>query len=266
MRLLTSRQQSILQRVIDTYIETALPVGSKAVTESYRGWCHDSYSPATVRFEMGVLERGGYLTHPHTSAGRIPTDLGYRYYVDHCVSAEPLRWGGASLPDLRREPWVGVADRETLAEDVCRQLSALCRETVVLLVPAVKEVTPPYHQRPEDLRFYLAGSSHLLEKPEFQDIAKLHPLLEMLEEKTRLRHCLFHTSLYQGLTVTIGRENKVEALQECAVITAPYRIHDLAFGILALIGPRRMRYGKMLALVDYFAQQLTSLFNFATEA
>ncbi|MBI4711029.1 MAG: hypothetical protein HY767_00985, partial [Candidatus Omnitrophica bacterium] len=79
METLSLRQNDILRGVIETHIETTQPVGSRSIAEKYA----ISFSPATIRHEMGALEEMGYLTHPHTSSGRLPTDHGYRYYLDH---------------------------------------------------------------------------------------------------------------------------------------------------------------------------------------
>jgi heat-inducible transcriptional repressor len=81
--MLDDRKSAILQAVVEEYIETAQPVGSNVVARA-PGL---AVSPATVRHEMGALERDGYLTQPHTSAGRIPTDKGYRFFVDHLAPA-----------------------------------------------------------------------------------------------------------------------------------------------------------------------------------
>jgi len=86
METLSERQAIILQRLVDAHIQYAQPVGSRLLTERF----DMGYSPATVRHEMGYLEEMGYLTHPHTSSGRVPTDLGFRYYVDHSLFEEAV--------------------------------------------------------------------------------------------------------------------------------------------------------------------------------
>ncbi len=78
---LTARQEEILARVVETHVSTGSPVGSKTLVEKEGVGA----SPSTVRYELSVLEEQGLLTHPHTSAGRVPTDLGYRYYVDRLL-------------------------------------------------------------------------------------------------------------------------------------------------------------------------------------
>ncbi|MCS7219763.1 MAG: heat-inducible transcriptional repressor HrcA [Anaerolineae bacterium] len=86
MELLTPRRQAILGLVVRAYIETAQPIGSKSLVERYRL----RYSPATIRNELAALEEMGYLTHPHTSAGRVPTEEGYRYFVEHLLGEVEL--------------------------------------------------------------------------------------------------------------------------------------------------------------------------------
>src|SRR3954447_291834 len=108
----TDRQEQILRRVVDAYLETGRPVGSKAIAEG-RGI---EWGPSTVRAELAALEQAGYLTHPHTSAGRVPTDAGYRRYVDLLLESGPLPQHPAvdlELPQLRREG--DEAMRETTA-------------------------------------------------------------------------------------------------------------------------------------------------------
>jgi heat-inducible transcriptional repressor len=111
--MLSERQQRILEMVVDDYLESGRPVGSRAIAERPG----IEWGPSTVRSELAALEREGYLTHPHTSAGRVPTDSGYRFYADQLiVSGDRLpaeRDSSLSLDRMRRE--VEEAMRETTA-------------------------------------------------------------------------------------------------------------------------------------------------------
>src|SRR5919201_3120665 len=111
--MLTERQQQILKVVVDAYLESGDPVGSKAIA----GRDQVDWSASTVRAELAALERAGYLTHPHTSAGRVPTDSGYRFYADVLLASAPElatpAGGGLELSRMRRE--VDEAMRETTA-------------------------------------------------------------------------------------------------------------------------------------------------------
>jgi len=106
---LTLRQQAILARVVEEYSSTGTPVGSKRIVE--RGEL--DVSSSTVRYELAVLEELGFLTHPHTSAGRVPTDIGYRFYVDRLLEHLEPRPGELELDLTGAQNQVESALRET---------------------------------------------------------------------------------------------------------------------------------------------------------
>jgi heat-inducible transcriptional repressor len=108
--MLTERQELILRSIVDSYLEAGRPVGSKTVAARKDvGW-----SPSTVRGELAALEGAGLLTHPHTSAGRVPTEAGYRTYVQGLLAAGPrARGGGVELELSRMRREVDEAMRET---------------------------------------------------------------------------------------------------------------------------------------------------------
>jgi heat-inducible transcriptional repressor len=109
--VLTERQAQILRIVVETYLDSGEPVGSKAIA----GLDEVEWSASTVRAELAALEAAGFLTHPHTSAGRVPTDAGYRYYVDALLATGPKlpapKGSGLDLSRIRRE--VDEVMRET---------------------------------------------------------------------------------------------------------------------------------------------------------
>ena len=107
--MLSARQELILRLVVDAYLASGKPVASKPIAE--RG--EVEWGPSTVRAELAALEAAGYLTHPHTSAGRVPTETGYRYYVDRLMEAEPPAAAKLEISRLRRE--IDEAMRETTA-------------------------------------------------------------------------------------------------------------------------------------------------------
>jgi heat-inducible transcriptional repressor len=111
---LNEREQSVLRHVVYNYISTAVPVGSRYISRHYES----SLSPATIRNVMSDLEESGYLSHPHTSSGRIPTDLGYRYYVDFLMEME-------QISEQEKKTILQQLDRSLDAEQLLRDTSKL---------------------------------------------------------------------------------------------------------------------------------------------
>ena len=245
MQPLSPRQQSILNRVVDTYIETGQPVGSGAISVLFRGLYGDSYSSATLRHEMGCLEECGYLTHPHTSAGRVPTDLGYRYYVDHGLRRETVSDfpGRDTVEKLSRS----ASRMDTFSEMASRELSVRSDELSLIVIPAAgagKELREP------DCRVFIDGTSRMLGKPEFREVEKVRDLFKAIEEKTEVIDWLTDVVADKDeVSVTIGEENKPKAFHPCAIVSASYAIDRETVGIVAVIGARRLRYSRMIPLV-----------------
>lgn len=247
MSQLSTRQQSILNRIVETHIETAQPVGSRFITNLYTGLYRSSYSPATVRAEMGVLEDKGYLTHPHTSAGRLPTDSGYRYYVDHSLIHED-----PEDADLRRAVnEISQARDEEFAEEASRILSQMSEQ---LSLVAVSDPSRGKN------RLFIQGTSRILEKPEFQDAHKARPVFKGLEAKAALLQWLLQRTPDSEVTIGIGGENGPEAFRECSVISAKCRVRG-SVGAVAVVGPRRMRYAKTIPLVAWMGRTVLNLLN-----
>ena len=132
--MLSQRQQRILRLVVDSYLESGKPVGSSAVADQ----AGVVWSPSTIRGELAALEGEGYLTHPHTSAGRVPTDSGYRFYADALLASGPKREPG-------EEPALDLSRMRREVEDALRETaSALSRMTDLL---AVATAPPPSSAR-----------------------------------------------------------------------------------------------------------------------
>lgn len=246
--MLSTRQQSIFNRVVDLYIETAQPVGSRQITEVYTELYNRSYSPATVRHEMGVLEGLGFLTHPHTSAGRMPTDRGYRYYVDNSLQEDSPEQAVFQDAAQRLAPALGEAD--DLGEKISEILSQLSLHVSVVIVPDEKR---------KKNRAFVQGSSRLLDQPEFQDKDSVKPLLEIFENREMLPSCLPSAGQDSSFTITIGEENSIQALKQCSVVASRYSTESGRPGVLALIGPRRMRYSRMVPLIVRMGKMVESL-------
>jgi heat-inducible transcriptional repressor len=128
--MLDDRKAAILRAVVKEYIETALPVGSAHVARMGSL----NVSPATVRNEMAVLEREGFLAHPHTSAGRIPTDKGYRFFVD-ALTAEPGDLGAAERAQVQEFFARAHGELEHMLHDTSRMLSNLTHYAALVVAP-----------------------------------------------------------------------------------------------------------------------------------
>lgn len=138
--MLSERQELILRSLVDSYLASGKPVGSKAIAES----ATVEWGPSTVRAELAALEAAGYMTHPHTSAGRVPTESGYRYYVDRLIESAPAESAGTGLEVSRLRREIDEAMRETTA--------ALARVTDLMALATAPVPAPATIHRVEVLR------------------------------------------------------------------------------------------------------------------
>lgn len=260
MKTISERQKSILYQIVETYIETALPVGSEVLRDRY----HLKYSSATLRNEMGALVHEGYLTQPHTSSGRIPTDEGYRQYVNQILSSEAnqslqYRDIEGSLIDYSHE----VDEPEFFVEGISEWLSRLTRETsIVYLTNPFNSLVRHTRLGIQDRRFYLQGSSYILEKPEFRDVDKIRLIFRALEEKNKLMEWMTaNLNNKSNVTVRIGKETDYQAFEDCSIVAAHYFLGDEHAGTIALLGATRMQYIQTVPLIAKVAQVVEKILN-----
>ncbi|MBQ2662009.1 MAG: heat-inducible transcription repressor HrcA [Clostridia bacterium] len=338
------RKIRILQAIIDDYILTASPVGSRAISK------HPdiNLSSATIRNEMSDLEEYGYLEQPHTSAGRIPSDKAYRYYVNSMmqramltedelkfieqhfsrtvddadkiirqtamVLSDMTNYATMVLPPnpsairLRRIELVPVTDGKALVvivtnlgvssdtliripkgitADRLHQLSnmltdnfANCRieditaNKIALMTDILgsgKEYIDEMLARfkgtiltnKSNVEFF--GTSKLLDYPEYSDVDKAKALLDTIERKDSFKTAISGASNLE-FSITIGSENNDPIIKDCSVVTATYRVSGEKLGSLGVIGPTRMDYSRVLALLEHFGKSLgTVLTNMIDE-
>lgn len=242
--MLNERQTAILEAVINHYIGTAEPVGSKVIAGEYSL----GISPATIRNEMAALEEMGYLFQPHTSAGRIPTDKGYRFYVDSLremlsVAEENVAALQARLAALKR--------MET--EDLIREISSvLATQTCTISL-----VLSPGSRK----RVYFWGVSQILHQPEFVDIRRVEFLMDFLEGERQLTTVLMEEIGEPKVHVRIGSENKIKELTDLSLVSAGYSRDGEPAGIVGLLGPTRMDYGTAIPMVDFTARNLSRILD-----
>jgi transcriptional regulator of heat shock response len=237
---MNNRQKQLLSAIVELYTKTAVPVGSQVLLENY----DFGVSSATLRNDMVALEEEGYLYQPHVSAGRIPTDAGYRMYVEEMMGDEDL-----SREDQRRlqkELLMMKAKNTRLSRSTAKLLSALSGNLAVSGMVGKDEL-------------YDFGMREMIEKPEFQEIDELCRLVETLDTLDEKLDGIM-LELKDGEThIFIGNENPITGIDNCSMIVAPYETNE-GRGMLAIIGPKRMDYAKNKSLIEYMRKFLgTSL-------
>ncbi|HUF53471.1 MAG TPA: heat-inducible transcriptional repressor HrcA [Dehalococcoidia bacterium] len=331
--MLTERRKQLLQYIVEEYVQTAQPVGSQAIVKKYQL----PFSSATIRNEMGALEDAGFIAQPHTSAGRVPTDAGYRFYVEtlmhedrlsdelqqtirhqfHQAARELEEWARLAAailsarlqnaavvttphspePRVRWVELVGVHDylallvvvlqearvlQQTLQLErpftqdeltkLARQLNdaiagktaAEIREQKLELTAAettVRKATADLLQSADELApepSFMEGVRDLLRQPEFTQGERIVQLLEVFEERNLAR--AIPASVEGGnVTIVIGGEHPIDEMRLCSVVTTRYGGPDGLRGMLSVVGPTRMDYGRNVAMVRYMSRLMEEL-------
>lgn len=235
--IMNTRQQKILAAVVEEYTNTAIAVSSDMLVKKY-GF---HVSPATIRNDMAKLEEEGYLYQPHVSAGRIPTDKGYKYFVDEIMPDQEL-----SSHDQKR--------LQTELLKLKAQNNRISRTTAKLLT----YFSGNFALSSLESDFSEFGIREFLKDPEFQEVdefCKVAEALDYIDENIEL----ILKQVNAGETkIFIGKENPVKELSNCSMIVSPYTTQKGEKGLLAIIGPKRMKYAKNKSLLDYVKKMLGS--------
>ncbi|MCL2546225.1 MAG: heat-inducible transcriptional repressor HrcA [Oscillospiraceae bacterium] len=239
------RKEKILKIIIDRYIESAEPVASKHLVEQ----CNLELSSATIRNEMAELEDLGLLEKPHTSAGRIPSALGYRLYVDRLMQQQRLT--SQQKAHINTVLQSKLDKFERLLAEAGRLAADITRHAAYALPP-----TQGQYERDDVL---VEGMAHLLEHPEFSDIARVRRMVGYLSDKQALAQ-MPKPAPNRHIEVLIGSENVTAALQDASVVMATYQIGETR-GFIGLIGPTRMDYGTVTSKLGYVARRLEHLLS-----
>lgn len=332
---LTERQQAILRFVVREYIHTAQPVGSKTVIER----SNLNVSSATVRNEMAFLEEVGLLTHPHTSAGRIPREAGYRYFVERLMEKSDLPESEQRLirhqfhqARLDMEQWMKLAAAVlahttnaasviTLPHEInCRvkhiELIGI-NEGMALIVlvlqqglvkqqliraaspiPTQEQLNGTAHKlnvyfagldrleivnRPTELSvweghirevvvemmqrvdgrsasdLYRDGLLHILRQPDFAEAEAIRQIVEIMEERSLIERIATEISSSRGVQVIIGGEGRWQEISDVSLVMASYGVEGRAAGIMGVVGPMRMSYGRAISAVRFMAGLMSHL-------
>jgi len=230
---MTERQERILQAIIEQYAEVASPVGSSLLAKVF------DVSSATVRAEMAELERAGYIKQPHTSAGRIPTDKGYRYYVNQLTDSEQN-----ILPAERR-------GERALAARVSN--TSVPEHAIRSAVDTLVEVTHNLGLATIGDQLYMSGLSNLFGQPEFMHPGQVQEVARLLDN---LQPWLYEAAPNKPLNVYIGRENPIGRGAGCSLIISRFRGPFSDRSYVGVLGPTRQSYREVMNLVGRAGQAL----------
>jgi heat-inducible transcriptional repressor len=337
---LTQREKEVLRALIEHYISTAEPVGSRVLANKYKL----GVSAATIRNTLQDLEETGLVSQPHTSAGRVPTDLGYRQYVDALLRPEVL--SGTEQETIRKEVIAEGGNIENILEQTSQVLGYVSRQLGVTIAPrfesgvlaridmipvaeskvlvvltiksglvrslllevdsrftpeaaeatakalterlgglTLKEIRTSIRRRTREVSeadpklikmfldyssdmlkdvdpegVHLGGTTNLLNQPEFHDREKLSSLMSLIEARTTLIELVTSQGIEEGITITIGKEVDREEAQSISLVTSNYSAGEVK-GTIGVIGPTRMRYSRLVSIVDYTARLLSKVLS-----
>ncbi len=229
--MLPERKQNLLRHIVEVYVKTAQPVGSHFIAENY---LTDVSSP-TVRNEMRELEQEGYITHPHTSAGRIPTEKGYRYYIEHILNHKDLT---SKQQQEISNTHTAVSDHEQQVKDIAKKVASLANEAVVVA----------FHAH----NVYYTGLSNIFAKPEFNQQDRVVSISEVIDHLDDVMRTL-STGLEDDISVLLGTDNPFGS--ECGSVVTHVNFGE-GRGLIGILGPMRMDYGHNIAIVKYIKQLL----------
>jgi len=332
---LSERQKVILKAIVEEYVRTNEPVGSKSLTNNE--YFALNVSPATIRNDMAVLEELGLIEKTHTSSGRIPSEKGYKLYVQlvmeekqhvdsfplideifekDLISREEAIKESVSLVSeitnyaavvlgtssynskIKKIQFVSLTERHAVLIMVTDQgyveskkiiipeeIKAYEMERIVNVLNQIlydcpiaeidkrikdslqndnisaflayydnfiSALTRIFTEMAQD-KYFLTGQSNILNFPEFQDVNKAKELLSVIENQEFLQSIQVRKN---GITVKIGGDNEIHAMKDCTVITVPYELEDGKTGAIAVIGPTRMHYQKVIPLLEYIAKNI----------
>jgi heat-inducible transcriptional repressor len=226
--MITERQAEILNTIIQEYIDSARPVSSKLLEKKYDfGIC-----PAMIRIEMQKLTDKGLLFQPHTSAGRIPTDKGYRFFVNRL-----LEKGISEFEDIFEVEEILRGKGEDILKWVSRLTKFLAEESSNFAI---------LHLLKKDFIFK-EGWEEILEEPEFEEKDFLSDFVEFLEN---FEENIENLKINSGIKIYIGKENPFSKTKDFSIISSKCYLPDDEEAILSLMGPKRMAYEKNIGLIN----------------
>ena len=230
---MTPRQQQVLFTIVETYAKTAEPVGSAALCEQFET------SSATIRAEMAALELMGFIMQPHISAGRVPTDKGYRAYVNALEDTSH---------DTRQEQ--AMARRINSAGEVERAIKNA--------VESLAHVTSNLGLGTIGGNLYLSGMASLFQHPEFATAERAYEVARLLDS---LEEWLAEAAPGAPVSVYIGRENPIGRASGATLVISRFESPYSSRSYIGVLGPTRQDYGSVIGLVGYTGKLLEEALN-----
>lgn len=238
-----NRKLSILKAIIETFIKAGGPVGSQALLEEFEF----PVSPATIRNDMMLLEKAGLIFQPHTSAGRIPTEKGLRFFVDEMMEKSHVRLPQSYISQLTQvqhmQAKISGQKAESAIYTAVGILSKISDEVSFATLPWLGET-------------YYLGLANALRKPEFADSARFSTVVEVLEDQDNFLELLNRLNISGDVTVLIGKENIVEAIQGCSLLATSYYLSEEFQGTIGILGTLRMNYPRNIAALTAIRNDL----------
>lgn len=235
-----SRRRAVLTTTINKYIQDALPIASEDIATDF------DLSSATIRNIFADLEDSGFLTQPYTSGGRIPTDKGYRYYVDFLITQmDFLEEEKARL--INEYKWE-IKRLEDALEETSQLISTITHYAGIVSFLEWQD------------KFFYKGISYILEQPEFKDSEKIRLLIKLIEEKQELLN-IINRNFGEKVKVYIGSELGCPEMESCSLVVSTFKLKDKPSGRLAVLGPVRMKYKDTIPTLEYISDILTKVLD-----
>lgn len=229
---LTERQRALLKAIIEQYIDSPEPVGSEIIERKYGL----GVSPATIRNEMVKLTEAGFLKQPHTSAGRVPTSLGFRTYIAELMKEKELPV--SAEVSIKEKMWQGRYQYDMLLREAVRALAERCS----MLGLAIDDIN---HQ------VYWAGAARILDWPEFYDIDVARFVLNLFDEVPTLQQIIGKAVGPDPMHILFGEDLGYENLGSTGFVFTRYEFAPGKGGVVGVIGPARMNFQVVLPYVKY---------------
>ena len=249
---LSERKKLILKAVVDTYVEKCEPVGSKYLADYY----NINLSPATIRSTMNELEQMGLLEQPHTSAGRIPSSLGYRVYVNNLMQSYKLTT--VEIEQITENLNIKISRLDKIIEQAGKLISSM---TALM---SVSTVLNNVLREINESQIYIDGAANLLNMPEYHDLERAKNLIKLLDNKNGITE-IFSQSEKDRLNIYIGEENKITSSGDSSFIFKTFTLGDERLGAIGVMGPKRMDYSRIIAKLEYFAESMAEIIKNETD-